>query len=73
MSSEPVSAPPATGAEQRLHPLSWLFTLISQLKQFAIPLLAVLITGQRNDNDLWGLIGVGVLVVLSIAQYFTCR
>jgi hypothetical protein len=33
----------------------------------------VLITGQRNDNDLWGLIGVGVLMVVSIAQYFTYR
>lgn len=73
MSSEPTAAPPATGAEQRLHPLSWLFTLISQLKQFALPLIIVLVTGQRNDNEFWGLIGVGMLMLVSIAQYFTYR
>lgn len=73
MSSEPSRATPAEGVEQRLHPLSWLFTLISQLKQFALPLLIVLFTGRRNDNELWGLVGVGALMLVSIAQYFTYR
>lgn len=67
----PAAHPP--GAERRLHPLSWLFSLISQLKQFALPIVVLLFTGQRNDNDLWGLIGVGALVLVSIAQYFTYR
>lgn len=63
----------AAAAERRLHPLSFLFTLISQLKQFAIPLLVLLFTGRQNSNDLWGLIGVGVLALVSVGQYFTYR
>jgi len=69
MSSE---ARPDSG-ERRLHPLSWLFTLISQLKQFALPLLLLLVTGKGSNTDLWGLVGVGVLMVVSVAQYFTYR
>ncbi len=37
------------GAERRLHPLSWLFVLIQQLKSFAIPLLVLLFTGRGNS------------------------
>lgn len=59
--------------ELRLHPLSWLFVLIGQLKQFFLPLVIVVIGGQRNNNELWGLIGVGVLALVSVAQYFTYR
>ena len=69
MSSDAAAAAPAL----RLHPLSWLFTLITQLKQFALPLLVLLFTGRGNGNDLWGLIGVGVLAMVSVAQYFTYR
>jgi putative membrane protein len=61
------------GVEQRLHPLSWLFTLIGQLKQFALPLLVLLFTGKHSNTDLWGLVGVGALVLYSIAQYFSYR
>ena len=67
------STPSLGAAERRLHPLSWLFTLIGQLKQFALPLLVLLITGKGNNADLWGLVGVGVLMVWSVAQYFTYR
>lgn len=59
--------------ERRLHPLSFLFTLLEQLKQFAIPLILLLVTGRRSDSDLWGLIGVVVLALVSVAQYFTYR
>jgi len=68
----PAAAPP-TGREQRLHPLSWLFLLIGQLKQFALPLLVLLFTGRRNDSDLWGLVGVVGLLAYSLVQYFTYR
>src|SRR5688572_1467395 len=71
MSSEGEAASHAV--ERRLHPLSFLFTLISQLKQFAIPLLVLLFTGRKNSNDLWGLVGVGVLALVSVGQYFTYR
>ena len=62
-----------TNRERRLHPLSWLFTLIGQLKQFALPLVVLLFTGRRNDDDWWGLIGVGGLLVWSVIRYFTYR
>jgi len=66
MSSEP-------RPETRLHPLSFLFTLLEQLKQFALPLIVVLFTGRRNDGDLYALVGVVVLALFSVAQYFTYR
>jgi putative membrane protein len=62
--------------ERRLHPLSWLFVLLQQLKSFAIPLLILLLGGKGGRGDtweLWGLVGVGVLALLSLAQYFTYR
>ncbi|MBP6627508.1 MAG: PH domain-containing protein, partial [Arenimonas sp.] len=61
------------GAERRLHPLSWLFVLIQQVKSFALPLLVLLFTGRGNSWELWGLVGGGVLVLISLAQYFTYR
>ena len=67
------AALPQDGREHRLHPLSWLFVLIAQLKQFILPLLVLLFAGRGDRNDLWGLIAVGVLVVASLAEYFTYR
>lgn len=64
--SEPVPA------ERRLHPWSWLFVLIAQLKQFVVPLLAVFFFG-GDRNELWPLLGVGVLTLVSLLQYFTYR
>lgn len=62
-------------ADRRLHPMSWLFVLVQQLKPFIVPLIAILIFGRRGDNmyELWGLVGVGVLVLVSLWQYFTYR
>ena len=67
----------AADAEHRLHPMSWLFVLLAQLKQFIVPLLALLVFGRRSggdaDSELWPLIGVGVLVVVSLWRYATYR
>ncbi len=65
---------PATGAapERRLHPWSWLFVLLQQLRQFVIPLIAAFFFG-GNRNELWPLIGVGVLALVSLLQYLTYR
>jgi putative membrane protein len=64
-------------ATQRLHPLSWLFTLIAQLRMFALPILVLLLGGSREDGDdigdLIGLAGAGVLAVVAVWQYFTYR
>lgn len=59
--------------EHRLHPLSWLFVLIQQLKSFALPLLLLLLTGRGNTWELWGLVGVAALALYSLGQYFTYR
>lgn len=71
--SERTAALPQDGQDHRLHPLSWLFVLIAQLKQFIVPLLVLLFAGRGDRNDLWGLIAVGVLVAVSLAEYFTYR
>ena len=74
--SEPAidsTALPRDGREHRLHPLSWLFVLIAQLKQFILPLAVLVFAGRGDRNDLWGLIAVGVLAVASLAEYFTYR
>ena len=68
--SEPIEV---GGGERRLHPLSWLFVLLQQLKSFALPLVVLLFTGRGNSWELWGLVGAGVLVVVSVLQYFFYR
>ena len=59
--------------ERRLHRLSWLFVLLQQLRQFVLPLLVLLFVGRGDRNELWPLIAVGVLVVVSLWRYFTFR
>ena len=68
----------AADAEHRLHPMSWLFVLLQQLKQFIVPLVALLVFGRRSadgyaGSELWPLIGVGMLVVVSLWRYATYR
>lgn len=64
--------------DRRLHPLSWLFVLLGSLRQFALPLIAFVVFGQRADeDDLWfqamGL-AAGVLLTLgAVARYYTYR
>src|SRR4249919_1592698 len=74
----PVTAEAVKAPERRLHPLSWLFVLLQQLKQFIVPLLALFLfkQGSTNNalgNELWPLIGVGVLALVSVWRYFTYR
>lgn len=59
-------------ADHRLHPMSWLFALLQQLRQFIVPLIAAFFFG-GDRNELWPLIGVGVLALLSVWRYFTYR
>lgn len=67
--------PASTG--QRLHPWSWLFVLLQQLRQFVVPLLVLVFAGRRGEGDgfstLAPLVGVAVLVVGSVLQYVTYR
>ncbi|MEP6907433.1 MAG: PH domain-containing protein [Pseudoxanthomonas sp.] len=71
-------APAIETPDHRLHPWSWLFVLVQQLKQFIVPLVALLVFGGRGGREafwtgLGPLIAVGVLVVVSVLQYFTYR
>ena len=59
--------------ERRLHPMSWLFVLIQQLKQFIVPILALFVFGSGDRNDLWGLVAICILGAISIWQYYTYR
>ena len=75
---EPPPLPFDAGGERRLHPWSWLFVLGQQLRQFIVPLVALMIFGGRGGRgDFWMSIGpviaVGALVVISVLQYFTYR
>lgn len=74
---QPGDAPPAASAghERRLHPWSWLFVLLQQLRQFLVPLLVLVVVGSRGGDRymLWSLVGVGVLVAASVWRYFTYR
>ncbi len=76
-SPPPIEAISASDApEQRLHPWSWLFVLLMQLRQFLLPLVALLVFGNRGDRDeMWSyaaaVIVIAVLVGVSILQYLT--
>lgn len=60
-------------ADRRLHPMSWLFVLVQHLKHYILPLLALIFIGRGDRDELWSLIGVGLLVLFSLWQYFTYR
>jgi putative membrane protein len=65
-----------TEAERRLHPWSWLFVLLASVRQFIVPLAALVVFGGRSEDG-WQLAGAGVVVVLlalgSVWRYFTYR
>lgn len=68
----PRAEPPVE--DRRLHPLSWLFVLLQQLRSFAVPLILLLVSGRRGATAEWyGLIGVGALTLTSVVQYLTFR
>ncbi len=73
-----MSTPDLETGEQRLHPLSWLFVLLQQARQFFIPLVLLVFFGQRGDREdgyaqLASLGAIGVLVAISVLQYLTYR
>ncbi|CAN5635806.1 PH domain-containing protein [soil metagenome] len=61
------------GQDRRLHPWSWLFVLLQQLRQFIVPLAALLVLGRGDRFLLYAVVGVGVLALGSVWQYFTYR
>ena len=74
MASDAVLAPPAP--QLRLHPWSWLFVLLAQLRSVALPLLALLLFGRGDGWQQWELLGAlagGALALASVVQYFSYR
>ncbi|WP_228886011.1 PH domain-containing protein [Stenotrophomonas rhizophila] len=70
------ATPDDAAPDQRLHPWSWLFVLLMQLRQFLLPLVALVVFGNRGDRDeMWSylaaVIVIAVLVAISILQYLT--
>jgi putative membrane protein len=70
--ADPVPATSPAPNDRRLHPWSWLFVLLQQLRQFIVPLIAAFFVG-GDRNELWPLIGVAVLTLSSVMQYLTYR
>jgi len=78
MTDSPTTAATPAAPDRRLHPLSWLFVLLQQLRQFLVPIVVLLVFGRGGraggfDNELWGLVAVGVLALVSVWRYFTYR
>lgn len=69
------AAPHAAAARLKLHPMSWLFMLLQQLRSFALPIVVLLFSGRGEQNpfELFGLAGAGLLALWSVWQYFTYR
>jgi len=61
--------------ERRLHPWSWLFVLLYQLRQYAMPLIVLLLFG-RGGGEWWESLGIVFAVVLALGavlRYWTYR
>lgn len=61
---------------RRLHPWSWLFVLLQHLRQFLVPLLALLVFGSRDGRhdhaDQLVMLAVGsALIAASLLRYLT--
>jgi putative membrane protein len=56
------AAPPGDG-ERRLHPLSWLFVLISQLRPLIVPAVVLVVVGR---GDWWELIALLAAVLIGV-------
>jgi len=72
------AAPGPAPVEQRLHPLSWLFVLLQQIRQFLLPLLALVLFGGRDGrhqplDQLVTAAVIALLVLFSVLQYLTYR
>ena len=59
------AAPPDDG-ERRLHPWSWMFVLLTQLRPWVLPLLAFLVLGRGASWELYGAFGAVVLALYSL-------
>ncbi|WDS38114.1 PH domain-containing protein [Pseudoxanthomonas sp.] len=71
-------AAPSPPRDQLLHPWSWLFVLLQQLRQFLLPLIALVVFGGRDgERDYYDnvatLVVMAILVGVSLMRYLTYR
>lgn len=59
--------------QQRLHPLSWLFSLTAYIRQLIVPLAAFLIFGARDNAAAWGAIAIVPLLIGALWQQWIYR
>ena len=74
--SVPEPPPPAervAAMTGRLHPWSWIFALLTSLRQFAFPLVALIFFGQGSGWELWGALGGVGIALYSIVYAFGFR
>src|SRR5437868_9024076 len=69
----PVASEPEFRPQQRLHPLSWLFSLTTYLRQLIFPLAAFLIFGARDNAALWGVLVIVPLLIGALWQQWIYR
>lgn len=60
---QPGRIEPGASRECRLHPWSWLFVLLTQLRQVIVPLVLLLVLGR---GETWELFGAAAAVALSL-------
>ncbi|MCB1554260.1 MAG: PH domain-containing protein [Xanthomonadales bacterium] len=59
---------------RRLHPWSWLFVLLAQLRQFAVPLIVLLFFGRGGDwQEVAAAVSAVGLSLVAVWRYFTYR
>lgn len=68
MASEPEFEP-----QLKLHPLSWMFALVTYVRQLIVPLAAIAIFGAQDDTALWSLIAIVPLLAAALWQQWIYR
>ncbi len=69
----PPSVPPSPDQPHRLHPFSWLFVFVTQLRPAIIPLLALWLFGSGEWWELFILVGAAGLAIYSLIYSFGFR
>ena len=64
---------PDMGGEHRLHPFSWLFVLITQLRDVAFPLVVLLVFGRGEWWEFLAVVGAVLLALYSLIYSFGFR
>jgi putative membrane protein len=59
--------------EGRLHPMSWLFAVMTFIRQFLLPLLAAAFFGSRNGMPLWLAIFIVPMIAAAVWKQFFYR